>query len=638
MSSLRPRAGGSPDELAAPVTEGQIMRLQLRDDCSNVLAGLLYVVGASRDDNVGDLTLNPDDEAVQEQGWQALNASEGWVLFDLDPEQPHHMRTLAHLVKRLKLHTTFTGDPETKAGQREALRLLAEFWKRYGNECEAWEKYIEMERRRANRKNDNITFGRNDSNAGQQVLQTPPGTGAGKTVTPLRRSSRSSDKMYEKKKKGFTTTLRQSTANLVTKAKPTSFMEKLKKMKEARNAKTIRHKKSLAIPTPVARAPQDVYMTGANAQPGIASGGEQQDHVYDKAEKPTRPRYEDMEVERMDHEEDPAFTNRADNAQRIASYDTAYGRFVLRRPQDMTIADRAFLRNGNNDLITLAEEWCNMSEEGFLLAIFEGDWNTAVGPTSKPAKGERIASDSGIPCGIFTRDCYNKAERKKMEITGKSPEELGYKPLPERKKGKTVFLKVTPAMMRPRIDFVCSKQRWVSDEDITLVGGKYYGDYVMTALANYDEKDAMACHKTNKATLVWLARLRLHTWYTHQEPRHWAEDVIHYNLVREESFSPMQPLRTSRQNFGSGLATDLRIAGGLALTPTSDTPNGVRRDGSRVQVMNMEVVDVTQREEDRVAVIIENRPGRAMVYKEVMQEETDDEDSDYREDSAEFSE
>ena len=108
----------------------------------------------------------------------------------------------------------------------------------------------------------------------------------------------------------------------------------------------------------------------------------------------------------------------------------------------MTVADRAFLRNGNNDLIALAEEWCNMTEEGFLLAIFEGDWNTAVGPTSKSAKGERIASDSGIPCGIFTRDCYNKAERKKMEITGKSPEELGYKPLPERKKGKTVFLKV----------------------------------------------------------------------------------------------------------------------------------------------------------------------------------------------------
>ena len=97
----------------------------------------------------------------------------------------------------------------------------------------------------------------------------------------------------------------------------------------------------------------------------------------------------------------------------------------------MTIVDRVFLRNGNNDLIILVEEWCNMSEEGFLLVIFEGNWNTVVGPISKPIKGERIASDSGILCGIFTWDCYNKVERKKMEIIGKSLEELGYKPLPE---------------------------------------------------------------------------------------------------------------------------------------------------------------------------------------------------------------
>ena len=124
----------------------------------------------------------------------------------------------------------------------------------------------------------------------------------------------------------------------------------------------------------------------------------------------------------------------------------------------MTIADRAFLRNGNNDLIILVEEWCNISEEGFLLAIFEGDWNTIVGLTSKPTKGERIVLDSGILYGIFTQDCYNKVECKKMEIIGKSLEELRYKPLLERKKGKIVFLKVILVIMRLRIDFIYSKQ------------------------------------------------------------------------------------------------------------------------------------------------------------------------------------
>jgi len=36
-------------------------------------------------------------------------------------------------------------------------------------------------------------------------------------------------------------------------------------------------------------------------------------------------------------------------------------------------------------------------------------------------KARRVAADAGIPCGVFVRDAYNKAERKAMEKTGKSP-------------------------------------------------------------------------------------------------------------------------------------------------------------------------------------------------------------------------
>jgi hypothetical protein len=58
-----------------------------------------------------------------------------------------------------------------------------------------------------------------------------------------------------------------------------------------------------------------------------------------------------------------------------------------------------------------------------------------------------------------------------------------------------------------------------------------FGDYLSTALANYDERDASSCQRTNKETLVWLARYRLYSWYTVQEAKLWSQHVAHYNIA-----------------------------------------------------------------------------------------------------------
>jgi len=74
-------------------------------------------------------------------------------------------------------------------------------------------------------------------------------------------------------------------------------------------------------------------------------------------------------------------------------------------------------------------------------------------------KARRVAADAGIPCGVFVRDAYYKAERKAMEKTGKSPGELSYKPLPERRKGQTVYLKVFPSSAEHKIGVRFGRQK-----------------------------------------------------------------------------------------------------------------------------------------------------------------------------------
>jgi hypothetical protein len=118
-----------------------------------------------------------------------------------------------------------------------------------------------------------------------------------------------------------------------------------------------------------------------------------------------------------------------------------------------------------------------------------------------------------------------------MDKTGKGPGELGYKPLPERKKGATVYLKVFPSQLNTKSEFVCRKQRWCGDEDVRLEGGRVFGDYLLAALANYDERDASSCQRTNREILVWLARYGLYSWYTVQEAKPWNEHIAHYNML-----------------------------------------------------------------------------------------------------------
>jgi hypothetical protein len=280
------------------------------------------------------------------------------------------------------------------------------------------------------------------------------------------------------------------------------------------------------------------------------------------------------------NENDEAFQHRENSRQHFQRHDEAYGRFVLREAIQLTQQDIEYLHRGNNNLIELAQRHANLDEQQFLQAIFASDWNTAAGPTDRPVKAKRVAADAGVPCGVFTRDAYNKAQRKAMEKTGKGPGELRFKPLPDRRKGQTVYLKVFPSQLNTKSEFVCKKQRWCSDEDVVLEGGRVFGDYLLAALANYDERDTASCQRTNKEVLVWLARYRLYSWYTVQEAKPWNHQVAHYNIPEESIFEPMHPLRTTQQMFGSALSTNLRVAGGLAIDPSSNTPNGVRKSGA----------------------------------------------------------
>jgi hypothetical protein len=319
-----------------------------------------------------------------------------------------------------------------------------------------------------------------------------------------------------------------------------------------------------------------------DGDPGTSKGKGRDifDEEMDIDEQQEQTQSEPANEEAPEAETDTAFQHREKARQQFERHDEAYGRFVLRDEAQLTQWDVEYLRRGNNNLIELARRHASMNEQQFLEAIFVSDWNTAAGPTDRPVKAKRVAADAGVPCGVFIRDAYNKAERKAMDRTGKSPGELKFKPLPERKKGETVYLKVFPSQLNTKSEFVCRKQRWCSDEDVSLEGGRVFGDYLLAALANYDERDMASCQRTNKEVLVWLARYRLYAWYTVQEAKAWNEQVTHYNIPEEAIFEPMYPLRTTQQMFGSALSTNLRIAGGLAIDPNNNTPNGVRKSGA----------------------------------------------------------
>ena len=55
--------------------------------------------------------------------------------------------------------------------------------------------------------------------------------------------------------------------------------------------------------------------------------------------------------------------------------------------------------------------------------------------------------------------------------------------------GKTVFLKTYLSTLKTKSEFVDARQRYASQDDIRLTGGKVLGDFFLGALTNYDEKD-----------------------------------------------------------------------------------------------------------------------------------------------------
>jgi hypothetical protein len=69
-----------------------------------------------------------------------------------------------------------------------------------------------------------------------------------------------------------------------------------------------------------------------------------------------------------------------------------------------------------------------------------------------------------------------------------APKAPGFKPLKDRVNGKTIFLKVFPAIMKANSEFSCRQQRWICEDDMGLVGNKVYSDYFLAALTNHDEK------------------------------------------------------------------------------------------------------------------------------------------------------
>lgn len=54
-----------------------------------------------------------------------------------------------------------------------------------------------------------------------------------------------------------------------------------------------------------------------------------------------------------------------------------------------------------------------------------------------------------------------------------------------------------------------------------------------------------------KAPLVWMTRARLRAWYDDQSPIAWNQPIHHHNIIDEEIFEPMEPLRAARILFGT---------------------------------------------------------------------------------------
>ncbi|XMA14721.1 hypothetical protein WAI453_007512 [Rhynchosporium graminicola] len=294
---------------------------------------------------------------------------------------------------------------------------------------------------------------------------------------------------------------------------------------------------------------------------------------------------------------DQAFISRAAHLAQDERYNTMYGRYVVRRPQDITRQDVVGLTQGTNHLVTMAAELAGLDEESFLRHIFKDNWNTSAANFTKPVPRERVKADASVACGVVIKDAYNVTQKTAALKAGRPVEQMGFaRPGKNRRRGATVYVKLRPATYNTKASFVCEDQQFFSEEDIELEGGHTFSHFYHAALVNYDAKDGAICNGYNLEMLTWLARNRLHTWYEDQEPREWNEEVQHYRIRGESPFQPMMPLRTCAQMFGSGMGTGSRILGGMGHDPHHNTPRGVWKSGAVRAQMDHRPYDVNNRE------------------------------------------
>lgn len=89
-----------------------------------------------------------------------------------------------------------------------------------------------------------------------------------------------------------------------------------------------------------------------------------------------------------------------------------------------------------------------------------------------------------------------------MRKIGKLPAALGFTALLACRAGWPVYIKIFPATLKMKNEFIYAKQMWAREEGLALNGGKVHGDYLLSALLSYDEKDIASCKRSNLERLV----------------------------------------------------------------------------------------------------------------------------------------
>jgi len=296
---------------------------------------------------------------------------------------------------------------------------------------------------------------------------------------------------------------------------------------------------------------------------------------------------------------DPAFLVREGDRHIYGKSDAQFGRFVLRTAEQFTLEDIRHLRLGQNDLVELAQTHLGWDLNLFLAALMD-KWTSAAKPSRRPNEPSRDYVETCTPCGFFLEDSYGHVRRSKMAKRGKGTAELGFLQRQGRSKGCPVLLKIMPGPFVTRFRFVDSRERPVDAENVGIVGPLTFSDYFYTGLRNYDQGDATACQKHNQNLLVWLARSRIHAWYTVQGAVDRNEVPIYCEVNKEKQFKAMVPLHTCMQMFGVTLKKKLVITVAKGIEADSLVPNRIILTGDVAKVSHDQGVPVHNREREPI--------------------------------------